>query len=76
MLRIRAVNSTRRIAMLRESAGMSQVELAAGLGVSSQQTIERWESGVTKEIPDKHKLAMAELFHVSVPFLMGWPETC
>jgi transcriptional regulator with XRE-family HTH domain len=61
-----------RIAMLRQIAGLRPADIASRLGVT-ETTARRWESG-KGEIPDGRKLALADLFEVSVPFLMGWPE--
>ena len=61
-----------RIAMLRQIAGLRPADIASRLGVT-ETTARRWESG-KGEIPDGRKLALAELFEVSVPFLMGWPD--
>lgn len=49
---------------------MSRTQVAAELGVS-ERTVYRWETGETS-VPDDQKLALSELFGVSVPWLMGW----
>ncbi len=59
-----------RIRELRNEAGISQKELAARLAVHAS-TLSRWEAG-TQAIPDSQKQHLAEIFGVSVAFLMGW----
>jgi len=61
-----------RIEMLRQAAGMKPVDIASRLGVT-ERTAYRWERGEV-QIPDAQKLALAELFEVTVSFLMGWPD--
>lgn len=58
--------------MLREMAGLRPVDIASKLGVT-ERTAYRWERGEV-QIPDERKLQLADLFAVSVPFLMGWPN--
>jgi transcriptional regulator with XRE-family HTH domain len=60
-----------RLARLREIQGLSRTDIASRLGVKSERTVYRWERGETP-IPDDHKLALADLFGVSVTWLMGW----
>lgn len=62
-----------RIEMLRNQAELKRVDIASRLGVV-EMTVMRWERGDT-QIPDQQKLALAQMFNVSVPFLMNWPET-
>lgn len=64
--------SENRIGHLRETANLRPADIASRLGVT-ETTARRWEAGKV-QIPDEKKLALAELFEVSVPFLMGWPE--
>lgn len=54
---------------LREEAGYSQARLAAKLGVS-QSTVGGWESG-TREPSFKTLMGIADLFVVSVDYLLG-----
>lgn len=54
---------------LREEAGYSQARLAAKLGVS-QSTVGGWESG-TREPSFKTLMGIADLFGVSVDYLLG-----
>lgn len=63
---------TNRIATLRRAAGMLQVDIASRLRVS-ERTVDRWERGQV-QIPDRQKLALAEVFGVGVSFLMGWDD--
>lgn len=59
-----------RIAKLRRMSGLERVDVAARLRVS-ERTVYRWERGET-QVPDEFKLELAEMFAVSVPWLMGW----
>ena len=59
-----------RLAELRRAQGLTLETLSRTLGVA-QSTVNRWERGQTG-IPDRYKLDLAEIFAVSVPFLMGW----
>jgi transcriptional regulator with XRE-family HTH domain len=61
-----------RIRMLRVMAKMSEADVASRVGVT-ENAVRRWETG-QHGITDDNKLKLAELFDVSVPFLMGWPE--
>lgn len=61
-----------RITLLRNTQGLKPVDIASRLGVT-ERTAWRWERGEV-QIPDDKKLALAELFGVTVGFLMGWPE--
>lgn len=58
-----------RIRLLRENAGMSQLELSQALHIGNT-TLSQYESG--KRIPsDTIKAAIAQYFHVSVDYLLG-----
>lgn len=63
-----------RIAPLRREHGMNQKELGQELGVA-QTTVSAWETGKTE--PDSAAMGkMAQLFHVSIGYLMGYePES-
>jgi transcriptional regulator with XRE-family HTH domain len=61
-----------RIARLRKAQGLTTTELAALCGVHLN-TVLRWESGANG-VKDKQKARLAELFGVSISYLMGWPE--
>lgn len=62
--------SRNRLSSLRDARELSRVDIASKLRVS-ERTVYRWESGEVT-IPDRHKLSLAELFGVSVVWLMGW----
>jgi transcriptional regulator with XRE-family HTH domain len=61
-----------RIRELRDEHGMSQAALAGHMEVDGS-TVSRWERG-KQPIPDVAKVRIAELFGVSVPWLMGWTD--
>jgi transcriptional regulator with XRE-family HTH domain len=61
-----------RLYRLREAQGLSRTDISERLGVS-ERTVYRWERGDT-HIPDDHKLTLADLFGVSVTWLMRWSE--
>jgi transcriptional regulator with XRE-family HTH domain len=67
----RIVLPSNRIASLRTASGLSRPDVAARLGLKSERTVYRWETGQSG-IPDSSKFALADLFGVSVPWLMGW----
>jgi DNA-binding XRE family transcriptional regulator len=58
-----------RLGKLRRRQALSLEDVASARGVS-RSTVHRWELGLV-QIPDEHKLALADLFGVSVVFLMG-----
>ena len=59
-----------RIAPLRHGTGLNQRELGEKIGVG-QTTISAWETG--KNEPDSKSMhKMAQLFHVSIGYLMGY----
>jgi transcriptional regulator with XRE-family HTH domain len=64
---------TNRIASLRAASGLTRTQVAARLGLKSERTVYRWETGGSG-IPDSSKFALAEMFGVSVPWLMGWED--
>lgn len=61
-----------RIEELRIAKGLIRSEIAGQLKVD-QSTLYRWEKGAA--IPDRHKLALAQLFGVTVSHLMGWDDS-
>ena len=66
-------NFGERLAALRKERGMSQEELAEKLQLT-RQTISKWETGAST--PDLELLIqLAEVFDVSVDFLLGGKET-
>jgi transcriptional regulator with XRE-family HTH domain len=64
---------TNRIASLRAASGMSRTQVAARLGLKSERTVYRWETGESG-IPDGMKFELAKLFGCSVPWLMAWED--
>ena len=67
----RIVLPPNRIAQLRAASGLTRPDLAAKLGLEAERTITRWETGETG-IPDHRKFQLAEMFGVSVAWMMGW----
>lgn len=61
-----------RLTELREASRLTKRSLAGLIGVHGS-AISDWESGKLS-IPDEHKTHLADLFGVSVAFLMGWDE--
>lgn len=61
-----------RIAELRKVQGITPTEIGYRLGVT-ETTVRRWENR-TSGIPDRHKVELADLFGVSVPWLMHWED--
>lgn len=67
-----------RIAELRGQHNLSLRKLSLALDPTgdlgpTERSIWRWETG-EGGVPDKHKFALAELFGVSVAYLMGWDD--
>lgn len=60
-----------RLASLRQAQGLSRTDIASQLGLKTDRTVHRWETGES-QIPDHRKLELAELFGVSVVWLMCW----
>lgn len=62
-----------RIKLLRESAGVTQAELARILGLS-RSGVNAWEMGLS--IPStQYVVELAKSFHVSTDYLLGMEET-
>ena len=61
-----------RIKEARTAAGLSQKYVAMSLGVAGP-SVSNWESGKTKPTPENY-VALAQLFSVSVDYLMGVEE--
>lgn len=61
--------SRNRIRFFREAQDLSYADVTSRLRVT-ERTVRRWEAG--QAVPDKQKFALADLFGVSVVFLMGW----
>jgi transcriptional regulator with XRE-family HTH domain len=64
---------TNRLSQLRTASGLSRTDVAARLGLKTERTVYRWETGESG-IPDATKLELARMFGVSVAWLMNWPE--
>lgn len=58
-----------RLRDLREDHDMKQKEVAGILGID-QRVYSNYETG-KREIPLHHLIALAELYHVSVDYLLG-----
>ena len=57
---------------LREDADLDQIEVAKHLGIS-QQTYSNYERG-KYELPIRHLLPLAQLYHVNVEYILGAAE--
>lgn len=60
-----------RIRALRETAGMSQVELAERVGIS-KQTLYKYENGIVTNIPSDKIEAIAAALDSRPEYIMGW----
>ena len=58
-----------KLTLLRESVGLSQVDLAKKLNVRSSAQVSRWESGDQQPKPRKLK-SIATFFSVKIPDLL------
>ena len=63
-----------RIYMLRKAKHMTQEELGQKVGVTKAQ-INKYETGVTRNLKRPIAEAMANALDVSPAFLLGWQET-
>jgi transcriptional regulator with XRE-family HTH domain len=61
-----------RLAELMRRDNLNRVNVAHHMGVG-EATVYRWMTGRTS-IPDERKLALSQLFEVSVPYLMRWDD--
>jgi transcriptional regulator with XRE-family HTH domain len=61
-----------RLRELREEDGLAAAEVARRIDVDAG-AISQWENGISG-IPDWRKQQLAEMFKVSVAFLMGWDQ--
>jgi transcriptional regulator with XRE-family HTH domain len=64
---------TNRLASLRAASGLSRADVASQLGLKTDRTVYRWETGESG-IPDATKLELARMFGVSVAWLMNWTD--
>lgn len=62
-----------KIRSLRESAGMSQTELASRIH-TTKQTIYKYETGIVTNIPSDKIEQIASIFDCSPSYLMGWTD--
>ena len=62
-----------RIKHLRESRKLTQTELADHIG-TTKQNIYKYETGIITNIPSDKIELIAQVFHVSPAYLMGWEE--
>ncbi len=62
-----------RIKFLRKKSGMSQEELASLLGIT-KQAIYKYENSIVTNIPMDKIEILAQIFHVSPAYIMGWNE--
>ncbi len=65
----RRAEFARRIQLIRETAGLTQEQLGASLGVTGQQ-VAKWE-GTERPVPAEVLWDMAVALGVTVPYLMG-----
>jgi transcriptional regulator with XRE-family HTH domain len=63
-----------RIKERRLAMGMTLLEVANRLGVK-EATMQRYESGEIKNIKHETIAKLAEIFHCSPAYLMGWEDT-
>ena len=63
------MNYIRRIKDLREDHDLSQKQVAEALG-TSQTMYSRYERGMS-ELPLRHLIALANLYHVSADYILG-----
>ena len=60
-----------RIKILREQKGMQQTDLATRIGVS-KQTLFKYEHNIITNIPSDKIELIADVFHVTPGYIMGW----
>ena len=59
-----------RLKDLREDRDLKQVEVAAVLGMTNQQSYQRYESGKV-ELPMHYFIALAKFYNVSLDYMAG-----
>ena len=64
----------RRIKELRESKGISQVDLAIRIG-ESKQTLYKYENNIITNVPSDKVELIADVLGCSPAYLMGWIDT-
>lgn len=65
------MNINQRLKLLRESSGLTLEDVAKSVGVT-KQTVQKYESGVVVSIPSDKIELLAEVYHVSPAYIMGW----
>ena len=63
-----------RLRVLREMSGLTLKEVGDVLGITIG-TVQRYESGQVKVIPYENIQKLAEMYHVTPSFIMGWELT-
>lgn len=63
-----------RIRNLRETLGLSQIDVANTIGVS-KQTLYKYEHDIVSNIPSDKIEALAHKLNTTPAYLMGWTET-
>lgn len=67
------VKPSNRLRELRRDRDLKLYDISVVVRVDPA-TVHKWETGKVTTIPDDAKFAMAEMFGVSVSYLMGWDE--
>lgn len=62
-----------RLRTLRTEKNMSMEEVGQHIGVG-RANVYKYEHGMVKNIPPEKARKLAELFEVTVPYLMGWTD--
>jgi transcriptional regulator with XRE-family HTH domain len=62
-----------RIKERRLACGLTLLEVAENIGVS-EATVQRYESGLIKNIPHEKISAISDVFHCSPSYIMGWVD--
>lgn len=62
-----------RLKELRKESGMSLSDIAMRIGVS-KVTVHRYETGKIANVPVKKVHQIANIFHVTRPYMMGWTD--
>ena len=60
-----------RLKMLRKEHGMTLEEVACAVGIG-RATVYKYENGMIANVPPARVHALAQLFGVTRPYLMGW----
>jgi transcriptional regulator with XRE-family HTH domain len=65
-------NTPNRVRRLRQHEKLTLRQLADRVGVD-ESTLGRWERG-QQAVPEAYRVALAEIFEVTVPYVMRWDE--